>query len=48
MPVAKIEAKRRINHMLAKLLISGMINLLVRRQMAGRTQYAINGIDVRG
>jgi hypothetical protein len=29
-------------------LTSGMINLLLRRQIAGSTQYAISGRDVIG
>jgi hypothetical protein len=37
-PVAKMERKREINHKLAKLLIVGMINCPVSRQMAGRVQ----------
>lgn len=30
------------------LLTGGMMNLSVRRQMAGRMQYARSGIDVNG
>ena len=47
-PVAKMERKKEINHILEMLLICGIMNLLVSRQTAGSVQYMSKGMEVIG
>jgi hypothetical protein len=48
MLVVKMQMKSEINHKLAAMLSSGVINFPDSKHTAGRVQYATRGIDVHG